>query len=161
MRAFSIVPEYLTSAELGATRNLMDYGVSLGRRFRALKLWFVLRYFGRQGIIEQLRAHVEMARAFEGWVREAEGWEVMAPVHLATVAYRFAPSGGDVAAHDAANHRIMERVNASGEAFLTHTALNGRIALRLSVGNVKTTPQHLARTWELLQAAARSEGAVD
>jgi aromatic-L-amino-acid decarboxylase len=160
VRAFSIVPEYLTSPELGMARNLMDYGVSLGRRFRALKLWFVLRYFGRQGLIDLLRAHVRMAHLFEVWVRNEEGWAVMAPAHLGTVAYRYAPSALDGADQDAANHRIMERVNASGEAFLTHTVLNGRVTLRLSIGNVKTAPEHVSRTWTLLQSAAAAEATV-
>jgi len=157
VRAFSIVPEYLTSAETGAARNLMDYGVSLGRRFRALKLWFVLRYFGRQGIIDLLRSHVQMAQAFEGWVREAQDWQVMAPAHLGTVAYRFSPSSFDGAAQDAANHRIMDRVNASGQVFLTHTVLDGRTTLRLSIGNVKTTRQHVAQAWSLLREAGEAE----
>jgi aromatic-L-amino-acid/L-tryptophan decarboxylase len=157
VRAFSILPEYLASPERAAVRNLMDYGVSLGRRFRALKLWFVLRYFGRRGIIDRLRGHVRMARAFETWVREAKDWEVVAPVHLGTVAYRFSPGWPDGAAEDAANHRIMDRVNATGEAFLTHTVLNGRTTLRLSVGNVKTTRGHVERVWALLQEAGKAQ----
>ena len=156
VRAFSIVPEYLTSSELGASRSLMDYGVSLGRRFRSLKLWFVLRYFGREGLAERIREHVALARTLAGWIRETPGWTVAAPVDLGLVAFRFAPA--EVAGKDAdlLNHRIMERVNASGEAFLTHTALNGRTTLRLAVGNVKTTHAHVARTWTLLRDAAEA-----
>lgn len=156
VRAFSIVPDYLSSRDQGETRDLMDYGVSLGRRFRALKLWFVLRYFGRDGIIARLRDHVEMARDFSHAVREAPDWEVAAPTHLATVAFRFAPPGLDNEAVDEANHRVLAEVNASGEAFLTHTVLRGRVTLRLSIGNVKTTRAHVRRTWDLLQAAATS-----
>ena len=161
IRAFSIVPDYLSSAEQGTTRNLMDYGVSLGRRFRALKLWFVLRYFGRAGIVARLRDHVAMAREFAARVEAAEGWQVVAPTHLSAVAFRFAPSSDGGAALDRANHEILERVNASGEAFLTHTVLNGRTTLRLSIGNIKTTREHVERTWALLEAAGRdvwSEG---
>lgn len=157
VRAFSIVPEYLSSQDEGVARNLMDYGVSLGRRFRALKLWFVLRYFGRQGIIDRLRDHVHLARDFAGWVAEAEAWEVMARVDLATVAYRFSPGWTDKTKEDAANQRILDRVNASGEAFLTHTVLNGRTTLRLSVGNVKTKREHVERVWALLRDAAEKE----
>ncbi len=156
-RAFSIVPEYLTSTQVGATRDLMDYGVSLGRRFRALKLWFVIRYFGREGIVQRIRAHVRMAQDFESWVREALDWEVVAPVRLSLVTYRFSPTWDNQAAEDAANHRIMDRVNRSGEAFLSHTVLNGRTVLRLAVGNLKTTPHHVARTWELLREAGAAE----
>lgn len=158
VRAFSIVPEYLTSREQGASRSLMDYGVSLGRRFRSLKLWFVLRYFGRQGIESRLREHVAMARELGGWVEAEEEWELVAPVHLGLVALRFAPrdvDGGPVdgATADALNHAILERVNASGEAFLTHTELGGRIGLRVSIGNIRTTREHVARVWALLRAA--------
>jgi len=156
-KAFSIVPEYLSSHEAAPVRNLMDYGVSLGRRFRSLKLWFVLRYFGREGLIARLRTHVRLAAEFERHVLEAPDWEVLAPVHFATVAYRFAPGWSDLEAEDAANHRILDRVNASGEAFLTHTVLNGRTALRISVGNLKTTRAHVVRTWALLEEAGAAE----
>ncbi len=156
VRAFSIVPDYLSSAEQGTPRNLMDYGVSLGRRFRALKLWFVLRYFGRAGIVARLRDHVQMAKEFAARVETAEEWRVVAPVHLSAVAFRFAPEWGDGEALDRANQDILDRVNASGEAFLTHTVLNGRTTLRLSIGNIKTRREHVARTWELLEAAGRA-----
>lgn len=158
VRAFSIVPEYLSSRETGASRSLMDYGVSLGRRFRSLKLWFVLRYFGREGIVAALRHHLELTRAFAEWVEADPAWSVVAPVHLGAVAFRFAPDWDDPEAEDAANRRILDRVNASGEAFLTHTSLNGRIALRISIGNLKTTREDVARTWELLSKAAAEEG---
>ena len=156
VRAFSIVPDYLASAGQNATRDLMDYGVSLGRRFRSLKLWFVLRYFGRTGIVARLREHVAMAKEFAEWVEAAEEWRVVAPVHLSAVAFRFAPPWGQPEAMDRANHEILDRVNASGEAFLTHTVLNERTTLRLSIGNVKTTREHVSRTWELLEAAGRA-----
>lgn len=154
VRAFSIVPEYLSSSEQRASRSLMDYGVSLGRRFRSLKLWLVLSYFGRQGIIERLRYHMELARDFAAWIDEAADWTLVAPVHLGTVAYRYAPGRGDPDAEDAANLEILRRVNSSGEAFLTHTSLDGRVALRLAIGNLKTTSAHVERTWELLREAA-------
>jgi aromatic-L-amino-acid/L-tryptophan decarboxylase len=158
VRAFSIVPEYLRSSNVDDVRNLMDYGVALGRRFRSLKLWFVMRYFGREGVVERLRAHVALARDFSGWVEAADGWETVAPVPLSTVAFRNVDSALDGPANDAMNHRIMERVNASGEAFITHTVLRGRVALRLSVGNLRTRTEHVARLWALLQDAARVEG---
>jgi aromatic-L-amino-acid/L-tryptophan decarboxylase len=158
VRAFSIVPEYLRSSNVDDVRNLMDYGVALGRRFRSLKLWFVMRYFGREGVVERLRAHVALARDFSGWVEAADGWETLAPVPLSTVAFRHVDSALDGPANDAMNHRIMERVNASGEAFITHTVLRGRVALRLSVGNLRTRTEHVAGLWALLQDAARVEG---
>lgn len=158
VRAFSIVPAYLTSAETGKARDLMNYGVALGRRFRSLKLWFVLRYFGRDGITAILREHVRLARAFAGWVEAGEGWALAAPVPFSLVCFRYAPAGVEDEAADALNQRILDRVNGSGEAFLTHTRLNGRLTLRLAIGNVKTTEAHVARAWELLREAARTEG---
>lgn len=160
VRAFSIVPEYLTAPQAEGGRNLMDYGVSLGRRFRSLKLWFVLRAFGREGIIERLRAHVAMAKEFTTWIDEAEQWKRVAPTPLSTVAFRFLAGGSDEQDADAANLRILERVNRSGEVLLTHTELGGRVALRLSIGNLRTTSSHVRRAWALLQNAADDERAV-
>lgn len=165
MRAFSIVPEYLRSTEPGKTRDLMDYGLALGRRFRALKLWFVLRCFGRRGIVERLRAHVSMARAFAARVQESPEWTLAAPCSLATVAFRFQANGraaaqepdADGGREDAVNLAILRRVNASGRAFLTHTVVDGRVTLRLSVGNLRTTPAHVAAAWDLLRDAADAE----
>jgi len=157
VRAFSIVPEYLSSRNVSEVRNLMDYGVALGRRFRSLKLWFVLRYFGRNGVVERIRHHVALARGFAERVDRAEGWERVAPVPLATVAFRRVDPSLDGPAHDALNHRILERVNASGEAFLTHTAVRDRIVLRLAVGNLRTTAAHVDRAWALLGEAAAAE----
>lgn len=154
VRAFSIVPEYLRTAETGKARDLMDYGVALGRRFRSLKLWFVLRYFGREGIAANLREHIRLAGAFAGWVDGEAGWEVSAPVPFSLVCFRAAPGGASAEEADAFNQRILDRVNASGEAFLTHTKLRGRMVLRLAIGNVKTTEAHVVRTWELLREAA-------
>lgn len=157
VRAFSIVPEYLRSGNVDEVRNLMDYGVALGRRFRSLKLWLVMRAFGREGIVARLREHVALARGFAERVDAAEGWALVAPVPLATVAFRRVAPGLDPSAVDAFNHRILDRVNATGEVFLTHTAVDGRVALRLSVGNIRTRAEHVDRAWALLEEAARAE----
>lgn len=156
-RAFSIVPEYLSSSETSAARSLMDYGVSLGRRFRSLKLWFVLRYFGRQGIVARIRHHLELTRELAGWISAEPGWSVLAPVDLGAVAFRY-EGGEDEATTDARNMAILDQVNGTGEAFMTHTSLNGRIALRVSIGNLKTTRADIERLWTLLRAAAAAEG---
>ena len=160
VRAFSIVPEYLRSDNVDEVRNLMDYGVALGRRFRSLKLWFVLRYFGRRGVVERLRAHVALARDFATWIDASDGWERMAPAPLSTVAFRRVDPALDGAGNDALNHRILERVNASGDAFLTHTALDGRVAIRFSVGNLRTRASHVARLRVILEEGARQENAT-
>jgi aromatic-L-amino-acid decarboxylase len=154
VRAFSIIPDYLRAAETGKARDLMDYGVALGRRFRSLKLWFVLRYFGREGIVANIRAHLALAQTLAGWIEAEDGWRLEAPVPLGLVCFRYAPAGLDGDAADAANQRIMDEVNASGRAFLGPTRLRGRLVIRLAIGNLKTTESHVARTWVLLREAA-------
>lgn len=145
--AFSLIPEYLQTREQGAERSLMDYGVALGRRFRSLKLWFVLRYFGREGVIARIREHLTLAGALADMVRAEAGWEVVAPVDLGLVVFRY---GED----DDLNRRIMERANATGRMFLTHGSVDGRIVLRFAIGNIKTTERHVHEAWEILRAAA-------
>jgi aromatic-L-amino-acid/L-tryptophan decarboxylase len=157
--AFSVTPEYLKTQELGVGTNLMDYGVALGRRFRALKLWFVLRYFGREGIAARIREHVRLARELAGWVDGSAEWERVAPHPFGTVVFRYAPPGVTEAEADRLNEEIMERVNRSGEAFVSHSKLHGRTVIRLSIGNLKTTEAHVVRTWEALQAQAAALGA--
>jgi aromatic-L-amino-acid decarboxylase len=154
-RAFALVPEYLTTAQdAGGATNLMDYGVQLGRRFRALKLWMVLRTFGAEGLAERIRYHCQLARDFAGWVEAEPGWELAAPVSLSLACFRYAPAGASEDERDAWNERIMAAVNATGEVFLSHTKLGGRYVLRLAVGNLRTEQRHVARAWELLRAAA-------
>jgi aromatic-L-amino-acid decarboxylase len=152
-QAFSLVPEYLRSSEQAESRSLMDYGVSLGRRFRALKLWFVIRYFGRQGLIDRIREHLRIASVLSDMIEATDGWEVVAPVDMGLVTFRrtTGTSGED---QDRLNHAILDAVNASGRAFMTHTVLEGRVVLRLAIGNIKTTEQHVMRTWSLLQVVA-------
>jgi hypothetical protein len=142
-RAFSLVPEYLVTREQSDVVNLMDYGVQLGRRFRALKLWMVIRAFGAEGLAARLRQQMEMAREFAGWVDAAPGWERVAPVPFSLVCFRYAPAGTSEAERETLNAAILERVNASGTAYLSHTKLNGRYVLRLAIGNMRTEPRHV------------------
>jgi aromatic-L-amino-acid decarboxylase len=151
--AFSVTPDYLKTPEKGEARNLMDYGVALGRRFRSLKLWFVLRYFGPDGIRARIRDHCRMAGEFAVWVDAEPGWERIAPVPFSVVVFRAVHDALSGDSADDLNHRIKDRVNASGEAFLTHTVLEGRTVLRVAIGNLRTEDAHLARAWTLLQAA--------
>jgi aromatic-L-amino-acid decarboxylase len=153
-KAFSLTPEYLRTSEEDVARNLMDYGVALGRRFRSLKLWFVLRYFGAQGIRDRIKQHMAMAKELASWIDKEEGWVRVAPVPFSTVVFRFAPAGlGDQEA-DALNQAIMDRVNATGEIFLSHTVLEGRYCLRMALGNLKTRMDHVEQSWEHLRGAA-------
>jgi len=141
-RAFSLVPEYLRTSD--EVDSLSDYGPALGRRFRSLKLWAVLRCYGRVGLQTRIREAVRLAELFEGWVRDEPGWEVCAPRHFSLVCFRREGS-------DAENEAIVDRVNRSGELFLSHTRLDGRYALRLAVGNERTTEQDVERAWIALR----------
>jgi aromatic-L-amino-acid decarboxylase len=151
-RAFGLVPEYLTTPE-GDAVNYMDYGLQLGRRFRALKLWFVLRYFGAEGIRSKLREHIELAQAFAGWVRADLDWEVVAPHSLSVVCFRF--RGAPDQSLDSFNERLMHAVNATGEMFLSHTKIDGRLALRLAIGNLRTQRSDVEFAWNVLRREAR------
>jgi aromatic-L-amino-acid decarboxylase len=153
--AFSLVPEYLRTPEDRLAPNLMDYGVSLGRRFRALKLWMVIRAFGVEGIAERIRDHVRLARLFHGWVEADPAFELSAPAPLSVVCFRARFAGVADEEADRRNEALMEAVNATGEAYLSHTRLRGRTVLRVAVGNIHTEERHLRRAWELLQSQAR------
>lgn len=153
-RAFSLVPEYLRTPEEDQVTNLMDYGVALGRRFRSLKLWATIRYFGERGIASRIREHVRLAELFRGWVDGEPDWEVCAPSPFSVVCFRYTPSGMSESGRDRLNAAILERVNRSGEVFLSHTRLHGRFVMRVAIGNLRTEERHVARAWELLRRAA-------
>jgi aromatic-L-amino-acid decarboxylase len=154
--AFSVVPDYLRTAEEAVAPNFMDYGVSLGRRFRALKLWMVMRAFGHEGLAARIREHVRLARAFRAWVEGDPDFEVMAPSPLSVVCFRALFPGVPAEEEDRRNHDLMDAVNATGEAYLSHTTLAGRTVLRLAVGNVRTEERHVRRAFDLLRREAAS-----
>jgi len=156
-RTFELVPEFLTTTDGGA-RNYMDYGLQLGRRFRSLKLWFVMRAFGAQGLRERLRAHVALAAEFARWVRDEPEWEVVAEHPLALVVFRHVPPGLDAAQVDDHNGRLMDAANAGGEIFLSHTKLDGAFVLRLAIGNLRTSSADVATAWRVLREAAGAVG---
>ncbi|MEP6902438.1 MAG: pyridoxal-dependent decarboxylase, partial [Actinomycetota bacterium] len=145
-QTFSLVAEYLKVTE--TVTNQMDYGIQLGRRFRSLKLWFVMRYFGKEGLIERLREHCRLARLFANWVDDSPDFEMLAPVPFALVCFRACPRG--IEDLDVLNEKIMNSINASGEAYLSHTKLNGKFTLRLSVGSIRVEERHLRKVWDLL-----------
>jgi len=142
LRAFGTQAEYMP--ERSAVTDLKDYGPALGRRFRGLKLWTVLRCFGREGLQELIREHVRLAQLFASWLEEEPGWEVVAPHPLSVVCFRREGT-------DEENEALLERVNATGEVFLTHTRLTGRFVLHLAVGNLRTTEADVRRAWDLLR----------
>ena len=153
--AFSLVPEYLRTTEgTRGVRNLMDTGVQLGRRFRALKLWMILRHFGADGVRALLREHMRLARLFAQWIEADDRFELAAPVPFSVVCFRATPRGVYAAALDDFNLQLLDAVNASGDVFLSHTRLDGpdgRIVLRLAIGHERTTERHVARAWALLR----------
>ncbi|MEX2181340.1 MAG: pyridoxal-dependent decarboxylase, partial [Gemmatimonadaceae bacterium] len=154
-RAFALTPTYLETREQEVALSYSDYSFQLGRRFRALKLWFVLRAFGIDGLALRIRHHCALATTFAAWVADAPGWEVVAPVGMSVVCFRHRPPGvtdeTELAAHNA---RILDRVNADGAVFLSHTKLGEAYVLRVAIGNLRTQESHLAAAWRLLRAAA-------
>lgn len=152
-RAFSLVPDYLATPE-HETRSYMDYGLQLGRRFRALKLWFVLRHLGAEGIRAKLRAHIALAQEFAQWIGADPSWEVLAPHPLSVVCFRYRARAE--AERDAFNERLMHAVNATGEIFLSHAKIDGAFALRLAIGNLRTQREDVEQAWNVLRREAKA-----
>ena len=152
IKTLSILPEYLRNqaTESGAVIDYRDWHIPLGRRFRALKLWFVIRHYGVEGLQHHIREHVNLAQQFKRWVTESADFELAAPTPLNLVCFRH--RGGDEI-----NRQILERLNQSGEMYLTHTMLNGKFTLRLCIGQTQTAARHVERAWNLIQAASQSQ----
>jgi aromatic-L-amino-acid decarboxylase len=155
-RAFSLTPEYLRTAEGSDVKNLMDYGVSLGRRFRALKLWMIIRALGSEGIANIIQEHISYARKLEEMVQAAPDFELLAPVPFSTLVFRFHPQTlkNETEINDL-NERLMEAVNQTGQVFLSHTKLRGKFGIRLTIGNIKTTWDDVALAWQIIQQKAK------
>jgi aromatic-L-amino-acid decarboxylase len=159
--AFALTPEYLRTSEAAPVKNLMDTGVQLGRRFRSLKLWMILRSFGARDIRARLSAHIALAQQLASWVDAHPDFERLAPVPFSVVCFRWKPVDTPLSAAqlDAENERIIDAVNQTGEVFLSHTRLKGTLALRIAIGHLQTTETHVRRAWELIMehaAAANS-----
>ncbi len=163
-RAFSLVPEYLRTSEGESVRNYMDYGIQLGRRFRALKLWMIFRYFGHKGLVDRIREHLRLAHQFASWIDGDPNFERLAPVPFSTVCFRVRPkdlvdlleksprAADEVERYlDSLNEALLEAVNATGQVFLSHTRLRDRFVIRLAIGNIRTKESHVSRAWTLLQ----------
>ena len=143
--AFSLIPEYLRTAEDPRALNYMEYGIPLGRRFRALKLWFILRYYGRRKMADMIRQHIAWAAELARQVEAEPRFELAAPQMMSLVCLRYKGT-------DEENRAILDQVNASGEIFLSHASLNGRYAIRVAIGNMQTTRDHVQRAWELIRS---------
>ena len=158
-QAFSLVPEYLRTLDREApVRDYNEYTPQLGRRFRALKLWIQLRWFGLEGLRRRIERHIAMAQEFAAGIDAAPDWERLAPVPFSTVCFRYRPAGATSDRLDDLNAALMEAVNRTGEVFLSHTRLDGTFVIRLAVGNLRTDPRHVERAWELLRREAAALG---
>jgi aromatic-L-amino-acid decarboxylase len=155
LRTFTITPEFLRTAHDPEVANFRDWGIQLGRRFRALKLWFVIRSYGVEGLRATVRRHVALAREFAGWVEAAADFELLAPAPLGLVCFRYRPAGtrADDPGLDRLNRELLARVNGTGRVFLTHTVLGGRYTIRLAVGQRCTERAHVEEAWRLVRAA--------
>jgi aromatic-L-amino-acid/L-tryptophan decarboxylase len=161
---FTLVPEYLRGDTIEAEKNYMDYGIQLGRRFRALKAWVIWRSLGRAGMAARLREQMRLTKLLVDWIKADKRFELAAPVVMPVVCFRFighdeSSRPGEVKTD--VNSEIVERINASGRAYLTQTKLRGRTVMRIGFGNVLTTEEHLRRAWELIQSIANDVGAID
>lgn len=160
-QAFSLTPEYLRTAEADETTNYMEWGVALGRRFRALKLWMIIRSLGRKGIVEAIRDHISFARELKLKIESYPNFELLAPVPFSTLVFRFIPKSLQnlkdekaIAEMNSMNEKLLEKINATGQVFLSHTKLRGNFGIRLAIGNLKTTWKDVALAWEIIQQKA-------
>ncbi len=155
VRTFSIERSYLKTAQDDEVVNYRDWGIPLGRRFRALKLWFVIRRYGVEGLRARIRAHIALAEELERWISAADGFELMAPRRLALVCFRYHPAGtDDPAGLDRLNGALIEALNATGEVYFTQATVRGALIIRVSIGQTYTERRHVVRAWELIRERA-------
>lgn len=152
-RAFQHIPDYLAVSDGEAVVNFMDYGIALGRRFRALKLWFVIRHFGVEGLRSLISEHIRIARRLAEWIDADPEMERLADVPFSTVVFRHRPAGIAGKRLDEHNGRVLEKVNATREVYLSHTRVRGSYALRIAIGNIHTTEVHVRRAFDLVKEA--------
>ncbi|MCB2230962.1 aminotransferase class V-fold PLP-dependent enzyme [bacterium] len=155
VQTFEILPEYLKTGESERVNNYRDWGIQLGRRFRALKLWFVIRTYGVDGLRQKIRAHIKMAQRVVTLIEQHPEYELLAPAPLNVICFRYRPADiDDPGALDALNERLLEAVNATGKAYLTHTKLDGRYTVRFVIGQTQVTDEDVLRTWKLITDCA-------
>lgn len=149
--AFSLVPEYLKTKQDDEVENLMDYGIQLGRRFRSLKLWFIIRYFGVEGLAQRIKHHIELAQEFSKWIDNEKDFERMAPVPFSTVCFRYNPGNKTEEELNKLNEKLLEGINVSGKIFLSHTKLNDKFVIRLTIGSIRHERRHVEEAWKLIK----------
>ena len=155
-RAFSLSAEYLKTNVDDEVENLMDYGIQLGRRFRSLKLWFIIRYFGVNGLSERIKNHIMLATELKNWIAADKNFELMAPVPFSTVCFRYHPDNKSETELNQLNEKLLEKINASEKLFLSHTKLNGKFTIRLTIGSIRHERRHIVEAWELIKDLAQS-----
>jgi aromatic-L-amino-acid decarboxylase len=156
IRTFEILPEYLKTRTRGKVNDYRDWGVPLGRRFRALKLWLVIRMYGVSGLKEKVRYHIHIASQLAGMISGESDFEIMAPVNLNTVCFRYKPSGSSDEELNRLNEELNHRLNDSGKIYLTHTKLKGNYVLRMVTAQTNVTLDHVVKAWELIKRSARA-----
>ena len=153
-RAFSLSAEYLKTNQDSEVYNLMDYGIQLGRRFRSLKLWFIIRYFGVDGLAERIKNHINLAQELKGWIEKENDFEIMAPTPFSTICFRFNPGNKNEDDLNKLNEQLLEKINESGKIFLSHTKLNGKFVIRLTIGSIRHERRHIVDAWNLIKTMA-------
>ncbi len=151
-RAFSLSAEYLKTNQDSEVDNLMDYGIQLGRRFRSLKLWFIIRYFGVDGLANRIKNHIYLAKELSSWIEDENEFEIMAPTPFSTVCFRFNPKGKSEQELNKLNEELLEKINQSGKIFLSHTKLNGKFTIRLTIGSIRHEKRHIEEAWILIKS---------
>lgn len=150
-QAFSLVPEYLKTKVDDEVENLMDYGIQLGRRFRSLKLWFIIRYFGVDGLASRIKNHIKLAKEFAEWVDNENDFELMAPVLFSTICFRYNPGNKTEEELNNLNEKLFEKINFSGKIFLSHTKLNDKFVIRLTIGSIRHERRHIEEAWQIIK----------
>jgi len=156
IKTFEILPEYLKTRSRGAVNDYRDWGIPLGRRFRALKLWAVIRDFGVEGLQEKVRGHIRIARSLGEWIQHSSDFELLAPVTINTVCFRYKPEGVAEETLNKLNETLNHKLNDGGRIYLTHTTLDGKYTLRMVTAQTNVTEDHVKRAWELIQQEALS-----
>lgn len=160
IQTFEILPEYLKTATRGIVNDYRDWGVPLGRRFRALKLWFVIRSYGVSGLQSKIRQHIELAAWLEGMITAHPDFELLTPRNFAVVCFRYHPAGIQEEKIDSLNESLLKEINDGGKAYMTHTKLKGRFTIRISVAQTEVTERHVRELWKLILAAAENQNSL-
>jgi len=159
IKTFEILPEYLKTRTRGAVNDYRDWGIPLGRRFRALKLWAVIRSFGVEGLQAKIRAHMRLAKTLEAWIIAEKNFEILAPVTLNTVCFRYLPVNISEVEANRLNEKLNHSLNDTGKIYLTHTTINGKYALRMVTAQTNVREDHVKKAWELIKTTALSVSA--